>query len=128
MAAEAKIDARPRKWLTPIALVILREENSYGYELMERVTQFGFDEISAGTLYRTLRQMEQEGLCTSEWETARSGPARRMYTITQEGEAYLDEWAEACKQYQRVLSSFAQAYTSNRSLRSRSSEQGEASS
>ena len=128
MAAEAKIDARPRKWLTPVALVILREENSYGYKLMERVTQFGFEEMSAGTLYRTLRQMEQEGLCISEWETAQGGPARRMYSVTQEGLAYLDAWAEACKQYQRVLSSFAQAYTSNRSLRSSSEHDDEASS
>jgi DNA-binding PadR family transcriptional regulator len=52
--------------LTPVALVILRAENSYGYELMERIREFGFEEINAGTLYRTLRRMEQEGLCTSE--------------------------------------------------------------
>jgi PadR family transcriptional regulator PadR len=128
LAAEAKIDARPRKWLTPVALVILREESSYGYELMERVTEFGFEEISAGTLYRTLRQMEGEGLCTSEWEAAQSGPARRMYSITQEGVAYLDAWAVACKQYQRLLGSFAQAYTSNKSLRTTSSEHDEPSS
>ena len=113
MAAEHKIEARPRNWLTPVALVILREESSYGYELMERLEQFGFEQIRAGTLYRTLRRMEQEGLCRSEWETTtEGGPARRMYSITESGEEYLAAWAEACKQYQSVMDCFYQAYTS----------------
>ena len=33
MATEQKIEARPRKWLTPVVLVLLKEESSYGYEL-----------------------------------------------------------------------------------------------
>ena len=112
MAAELKIEARPRNWLTPVALVLLREQSSYGYELMESLEGFGFEQISAGTLYRTLRQMEQEGLCKSERETSEGGPARRMYSITEDGEEYLAAWAEACKQYQNVMDCFYQAYTS----------------
>jgi poly-beta-hydroxybutyrate-responsive repressor len=117
MAAEQKIEARPRNWLTPVALVLLREESSYGYELMERLEEFGFEQIRAGTLYRTLRRMEQEGLCKSEWETPRwetprGAPARRMYSITEAGKSYLAAWAEACKAYQNVMDSFSRAYTS----------------
>ena len=94
-----------------MALVLLREESSYGYELMERLEQFGFEQISAGTLYRTLRRMEQEGLCKSAWERPEDRPARRMYSITESGEAYLVAWAQACKQYQNVMDCFYQAYT-----------------
>jgi PadR family transcriptional regulator len=112
VTAEPKIEARPRNWITPVALVLLREESSYGYELMERLEQFDFEQISAGTLYRTLRRMEQEGLCKSTRERFEGGPARRMYSITDSGEAYLAAWAEACKQYQNVMDCFYQAYTS----------------
>ena len=113
MTAEPKIDARPRNWLVPVALVTLREETSYGYELMERLQEFGlFEETNPGTMYRTLRQMENKGLCYSEWETAKSGPARRMYSITEAGEEYLDAWAEGCKQYRQVMDSFSEAYKS----------------
>jgi PadR family transcriptional regulator, regulatory protein PadR len=112
MTAEQKIEARPRNWLTPVALVLLQEESSYGYELMERLEEFGFEQIRAGTLYRTLRRTEQEGLCKSEWERSEGGPARRMYSITEAGEEYLAAWAEACKQYQSVMDCFYQAYTS----------------
>jgi PadR family transcriptional regulator, regulatory protein PadR len=113
MAAEHQnIQVRPRDWLTPVALVIVREESSYGYELMERLEEFGFEQISAGSLYQTLRRTEMDGLCTSEWETSAGGPARRMYSITEAGEEYLAAWAQACEQYQNVMDSFARAYSS----------------
>src|ERR671920_1596992 len=105
MAAEQKIEARPRNWLTPVALVLLREESSYGYELMERLERFGFEQIRAGTLYRTLRRTEQEGLCKSEWETPRGAPARRMYSITEDGEEYLAAWAERSEEHTSELQS-----------------------
>ena len=111
MATEQKkIVVRPKNWLTPVALVILREESSYGYELMRRLEELEFEEISAGSLYRTLRQMEKEGLCKSEWDASESGAARRMYSITDVGEEYLASWAEGCQKYQKVLDCFYQAY------------------
>src|SRR5215203_7221717 len=103
MAAQHKIEARPRNWLTPVTLVLLREESSYGYELMDRLEEFGFEQIRAQTVYRILRQMENEGLCNSELEVSESGPAYRIYAATDAGEAYLAAWAEACKQYQDVM-------------------------
>jgi poly-beta-hydroxybutyrate-responsive repressor len=104
--------ARPRNWLVPAALLTLREASSYGYELIERTAAFGFEAMNPGTLYRTLRQMEQDGLCESKWETTkgRGGPARRMYTITEAGEAYLGFWAEALEQYQRNMDTFFRVY------------------
>ena len=112
LAAEQKIEARPRNWVTPVALVLLHEESSYGYELMERLEEFSFEQITAGTLYRALRRMEEQGLYKSEWEIPEVGPARRTYSITEAGESYLAVWAEACKQYQNVVDCFYRAYTS----------------
>ncbi len=109
-----KIAVRPRNWFTPVALVLLREKSSHGYELMERLEDFGFEQINPGTLYRTLRQMENEGLCKSEWETPEGGPARRTYSVTEAGEEYLDAWAEGCKRYQNVMDYFYRAYTRSR--------------
>ena len=105
--------------MVPITLVLLEEESSHGYELMERMEEeFGFEQINPGSVYRTLRQMENEGLCSSEWDvSAESGPPRRMYAVTEEGKAYLSAWAKACKQYQKLMDEFARIYGS-RSARS----------
>jgi PadR family transcriptional regulator, regulatory protein PadR len=95
LATEQKVEARPKKWLTPVTLVLLKEESSYGYELMERIEEeFGFEQINPGSVYRALRQMENEGLCISVWdvraEEEGGPPPRRMYAITDAGEAYLE--------------------------------------
>ena len=119
------IRAYPRNWLVPVVLVILREYTTYGYELMERTLQLGFEAMNPGTLYRTLRKMEQDGLCDSEWETASAGRARRMYSITNAGEAYLDLWVKSLEQYQSTMDAFFQAYRRRRSrTRSGSQEMG----
>lgn len=110
-AGNHAIDIRPKNWLTPVALLTLREKSSYGYELMDRIAEFGFETINPGTLYRALRQMEKEGLCESEWETSNGGPACRVYSVTEAGEAYLGSWAEGCKKYQKVLDAFYLAYS-----------------
>ncbi len=108
---EQGIEVRPKNWLVPVILVTLKEWNSYGYELMERVARFGFEAMNPGTLYRTLRNMEKEGLCQSKWETSKGGPARRVYSITDAGNAYLDLWARSLEQYQRTTDTFLRLYT-----------------
>ena len=111
------IDTRPKNWLVPVTLVLLRQWSSYGYELMERTVELGFETINPGTVYRTLRKMEKDGLCESEWETTSSsgGPARRMYSITDAGGAYLELWARSMEQYQQTMDDFFRAYKSGRS-------------
>ena len=94
------VEARPRNWLVPVILLSLREWNSYGFEAM-----------NPGTLYRTLRQMEKDGIVESTWETSRGGPARRMYTITDAGKSYLDFWARSLEQYQQTMDNFFRLYT-----------------
>ena len=106
-----------------MALVILRKKPSHGYELIERLDEFDFEQINAGTLYRTSRQMKKGGLCESEWETLEGSPSRRTYYITEDGDEYLDAWVQACKGYRRVIGALSQAYTSR--IATRSSEHGE---
>jgi PadR family transcriptional regulator PadR len=109
-ASSNSIVPRPINWLVPVTLLMLRQWNSYGYELINRTVELGFETMNPGTLYRTLRKMEKDGLCESEWETASGGPARRIYSITSDGEAYLNLWATSLKQYQQTMDGFLQAY------------------
>ena len=106
------IEVWPRNWLVPATLLTLRDCTSYGYKLMEQTAAFGFGAMNPGTFYRTLRHMEKDGLCKSEWDTSSgAGPARRVYTITDAGEAYLGFWIEALEQYRRNMDFFFSLYT-----------------
>ena len=104
------IGCRPRNWLVPVILLSLREWNSYGYELMQRASMFGFEAMNAGTLYRTLRRMEKDGVVESSWDLSGGGPARRMYTITGSGNAHLDIWVKSLERYQHSVDAFFELY------------------
>src|SRR5947207_6275829 len=108
---KATTEAWSKNWLVPVVLLMLRGWSSYGYELMEKMAAFGLATMNAGTFYRTLRQMEKDGMVSSSWNTSEAGPARRMYSITAAGEAYLKFWAESLDQYQRMMDTFFQHYT-----------------
>src|SRR5438067_1687921 len=107
----AVTEAWSKNWLVPVVLLMLREWSSYGYELMEKMAAFGLTTMNAGTFYRTLRQMEKDGMVSSNWNTSEAGPARRMYSITAAGEAYLKFWADSLDQYQKMMDNFVLLYT-----------------
>ena len=115
---------RPRHWLEPVILLTLREWNSYGYELMKQAATFGFEAMNPGTMYRTLREMEENGVVKSKWETTKGGPARRVYSITDAREAYLDFWAKSLEQYQRNMDAFFQLYTGRPARKNQQKDDG----
>src|ERR671913_1542517 len=108
------VEARPRNWLVPVILLSLREWNSYGYELMQRASMFGFEAMNPGTLYRTLRRMEKDGVVESSWDLSGGGPARRMYTITGSGNAHLGIWVKSLERYQHSVDDFFELYWGKR--------------
>jgi len=86
-------------------LALLRRWNAYGYQLVQELAKAGLPAFDSTTVYRTLRQLERAGLVSSFWDTSESGPARRMYSLTKTGEAFLDLWLDIFGRYQNVLQS-----------------------
>jgi poly-beta-hydroxybutyrate-responsive repressor len=101
----------PKNFLASWLLLLLRNWSAHGYQLIQTLTAMGLGLVDPATVYRTLRQLEQEGYITSVWDPKASGPARRMYTLTEAGEAYLNVWARQLEQYQSVLTRFFDVYS-----------------
>ncbi|HHV39569.1 MAG TPA: PadR family transcriptional regulator [Tepidimicrobium sp.] len=75
-------------------LCLLREKGEdYGYGLLAKLSEIGFVEehINIGTLYRSLRKLERQGLVESHWMESERGPRRRVYNITERGEEELED-------------------------------------
>ncbi|MCR4427297.1 MAG: helix-turn-helix transcriptional regulator [Firmicutes bacterium] len=100
------------RFMEPCILLLVAREPSHGYELLERLEEFGFcrDDVDTATLYRTLRRLEEEGAVVSEWEAGEQGPARRKYTMTDEGRELLREWASIARERVRRLGLFLKGY------------------
>ncbi len=107
-AAPRRIDG----FLEPCLLLLLHQRQSHGYELLDGLAPFGFGQnpVDLSTVYRLLRHLEMHGLVTSQWDTAGHGPARRVYQITEAGEAYLQRWVADLRETDRVLHHFLQVY------------------
>jgi PadR family transcriptional regulator PadR len=103
---------QPRSWLQPFLLLALDQWQSHGYELIRRMSAFGFETLDRGSVYRTLRQLEKDGLVVSGWDTSKEGPARRLYSLTEAGRAYLNIWAVSLRGYQMMLNQFFSLYPS----------------
>lgn len=89
--------------LTTSLLALLRGWSGYGYQLSQRLKDCGLPVFDQGTVYRTLRKLEEGGLVSSFWDTSASGPARRMYSLTHAGELFLAGWLDALERYQTFL-------------------------
>src|SRR5258708_39575555 len=105
------VGGMPNNGLVPGVLLLLRDVSSYGYDLMKALTRFGFAMMNPGPLYRMLRQMEKDGLVSSSWDTSGQGPARRLYSLTEAGEAYLRLWAGSLGKYRRMMDLFFRLYS-----------------
>ena len=87
---EATKTSVPKNLMIPALLLSLRGWDLHGYKLIQELTQFGFSSIDQGNVYRTLRKLEKENMIKSEWDISTGGPAKRIYSLTDAGEAYLN--------------------------------------
>ncbi|MBA2639600.1 MAG: helix-turn-helix transcriptional regulator [Nocardioidaceae bacterium] len=100
----------PRNYLRPCLLLLLAEGASHGYELLDQVAALGLERADPGGLYRCLRAMDAEGLVRSDWEPSTSGPARRNYSLTDEGREWLHAFAGSLAEVARALSAYERRY------------------
>lgn len=102
---------RVRGFLQPCLLLQLARGTAHGYELLERLTgDEDVPSVDPGFLYRTLRALEEEGLVRSSWDTSGSGPARRVYVVTDAGLEYLHAWAVHLRRTRDRLDRFLEEY------------------
>lgn len=97
------------RFVEPVVLLMLREKgHSYGYDLAATLKQHSLTdaEIEGASLYRTLRRLETNGHVRSSWDVHGSGPARRIYSLTAEGEQHLAEWSQVLDHLSKAMARF----------------------
>lgn len=71
----------------------------YGYEISERLRQYGFGKIAEGTIYPLLLRLEKNGLLVATYRASDIGPTRKYYKLSQKG---MDEVRQFMKNYQEM--------------------------
>ena len=100
-------------FLQPCLLVMLHRGEDHGYNLINGLDEFGFNPGSKdpSLVYRALRELEDDGMVTSNWDPDSSlGPQRRVYQITQDGEHYLADWVNDLKRTRIEIDTLIRAF------------------
>ena len=73
-------------------LQIISRQETYGYEICQRLRSSGFGEISEGTIYPLLLRLEKNGTIAAAYRSSPSGPKRKYFTLTEAGWEELDRF------------------------------------
>ena len=72
---------------SPIILSILKQGDSYGYEMVQKVKELTNGEIKwqEASIYPVLKKLENQGMIKSYWVVQEGERPRKYYTLQREG-------------------------------------------
>ena len=84
-------------------LALLASGEKYGFELARELGVRGQIIASEGTLYPLLARLRRNGLVETSWRESTSGPPRRYYQLTSEGELALASFKKQWRVFRDVV-------------------------
>lgn len=73
-------------------LATINHQTTYGYELSLKLKENGLTDVSEGSIYPILLRLQKEKLITGEMKKSDTGPKRKYYTLTSDGELALKQF------------------------------------
>ena len=89
--------------LSFIVLLILNEDELYGYELIEKIKNLTAIEIAEGTLYPLMNRLKSDNLLESKWVEQETGIPRKYYFLTETGKSTLQEMKNQWQNMQTMI-------------------------
>ncbi|GIP34813.1 PadR family transcriptional regulator [Paenibacillus sp. J2TS4] len=84
-------------------LAVIARGETYGYEMIEKLEQFGFHMVSEGSIYPVLIRLQKEGLVSTVMKASPNGPKRKYYSITPAGLEDLTDFQARWKELSRAV-------------------------
>ena len=81
-------------------LGIIAGGETYGYEILAKLEECGFENLLEGTLYPVLIRLEKKNLISCRKGKSPFGPVRKYYSITDAGEEYYDGFKNG---YEKII-------------------------
>lgn len=94
------------KLLQPNILILLARQNLHGYSIIQEFENrnlFNGERADNTGIYRTLNTLEEKGLVKFEWELESTGPAKKVYHITDVGLECLSNWVGTLEAYRSTI-------------------------
>lgn len=86
---------------------IISNEETYGYEIVTRLQDYGFIDVKEGTIYPILVRLEKKNIISSVYKESPLGPKRKYYFLTELGKEFLvqfiDVWNDVKGSVDRIF-------------------------
>ncbi len=87
-------------------LAIIKRGEVYASDILEELKQARLIVVE-GTLYPLLTRLKNDGLLSYQWVESKSGPPRKYFQLTQEGQQFLTEldqtWEELVNSINQII-------------------------
>ncbi|GAB3521753.1 PadR family transcriptional regulator [Arthrobacter monumenti] len=111
------IAAWQRASLPMLILSVLAVAPRHGYGISQALVSAGLQPIKGAQLYPALVRLEDEGAIVAQWEQSDSGPARKVYGLTDSGHRQLKDLGEQWRLFIGAVDTVGRA---DQAVRSRS--------
>jgi PadR family transcriptional regulator PadR len=89
-------------------LSVLQEQEAYTSDLLQTLKSAKMLVVE-GTVYPLLTRLKNSGLLQYRWEESTSGPPRKYYAITPEGQEFLNELKDTWNELQNAVDALTQS-------------------
>ena len=94
----------PLRGLLHIAIIsLIKDKPAHGGEIYQILKEKFKIDAPRGIIYALLRRMEGDSLIVSNWDIQETGPARRIYHITEDGLEYLQSFLERLRRASQMI-------------------------
>ncbi len=93
--------------LSGCILAMISRRETYGYEIAETLSSYGFGRIAEGTIYPLLLRLEKNGLVSTQYRASELGPQRKYYRLTplgrEELDSFIGSYRELCSAVENTI-------------------------
>lgn len=89
-------------------LKIIDKHETYGYEIVSTLSEYGFEDVKEGTLYPILLRLEKKNLIHGIFKESPLGPKRKYYHLTDDGQEYSKTFYQNWKEIEQLVTNIFQ--------------------
>lgn len=94
----------PLRGILGIAIIsLIKDKPAHGGEIYQSLKEKFEIDAPRGIIYNLLRRMEGDSLILSNWDIHESGPAKRIYRITDDGLEYVKAALERLRKSRKMI-------------------------
>ena len=112
-ASEIEKNSMPRRFLMPSIMLLLAEEPTHGYALLEKLVQMRVAEarLPLPIVYRALGFLELKKMAVSSMvKTEGRGPAKKVFRLSDKGWKELAGWSESMNKVKEFANEFQERF------------------